>query len=73
MKFIYKISWFESKRHKIPHTNMYFEKPEHTRWVFETIDWFNDLVKVEYIMVGEDTMYYKCAVECSNREDLNMG
>ena len=66
MKFIYKISWFETKRHTKSHTNMYFENPEHTKWVFETNDWFNDLVKVEYIMVGEDTMFYKCAVESSN-------
>ena len=71
MKFIYKISWFESKRHKISHTDMYYENAEHTKWVFETIDWFNDLVRVEYIMVGEDTMFYKVAVESSNLRTAN--
>jgi hypothetical protein len=50
---------------------MYYENAEHTKWVFETIDWFNDLVRVEYIMVGEDTMFYKVAVESSNLRTAN--
>jgi hypothetical protein len=45
---------------------MYYENAEDTKWVFESCDWFNDLVRIEYIMVGDDTMYYKCAVESSN-------
>lgn len=65
-KFIYRCSWVESKRHKKPHTTMCFEKAEHTEWVFETGDWFQDLVKVEYIMVDVNQQYYKSAVANSN-------
>ena len=64
-KFIYKCSFFESKRHRISHTDMYYEKAEHTEWVFELEDWVSGLVRVEYIMVGDYTNYYKSAVENS--------
>jgi hypothetical protein len=44
---------------------MYFEKAEHTEWVFKTEDWFKDLVRVEYIQVAETLDYYKHAVNNS--------
>lgn len=61
-KFIYRCSWFESKRHKKSHTDMYFENAKHTEWVFNSCDYLNGLAKVEYIMVGENTKYYEMAV-----------
>jgi hypothetical protein len=64
-KFIYACSWIESKRHKKPHTTVYYEKAEHTEWVFKTEDWFKELVRVDYIMVAEHTVEYKMAVERS--------
>lgn len=66
MKFIYKISWFESKRHAKSYMDKYYENAEHTKWVFETADWFNDLVRVEYIMVDDTHTSYLTAVENSN-------
>lgn len=65
-KFIYKVSSFETKRHKKSHTNMYFAHAEHTEWVFNSCDYLNGLAKVEYIMVAADSKYYEMAVECSN-------
>jgi hypothetical protein len=47
---------------------MYYEKAEHTEWVFETTDWSNGLVKVEYIMEATHSEYYKSAVSNSNSQ-----
>jgi hypothetical protein len=66
-KYIYKCSWFETKKHKISHTDMYFEKAEDTKWIFETRDWFDDLVRIEYIMVHISRREYESAVSNSNR------
>lgn len=65
-KFIYKCSWFESKRHRISHTDMFYEHAEHTQWIFTSEAWFKDLVRVEYIQVAANAHIYKLAVETSN-------
>lgn len=65
VKYIYKCSWFETKRHSKSHTNMYFLKAEHTYWIFNSMEWFDGLVRIELIMVDENTDYYKSAVENS--------
>jgi hypothetical protein len=64
-KFIYRCSWFKTKRHTKSHTTMCFEKAEHTKWIFCSDDWFHELVKIEYIMVDVDQEYYKSAVRNS--------
>ena len=61
-KFIYKMSWFESKRHRISNCDMYFANPVHTR---DGLD--NPLCKVFYIAVDENDVYHKSAVENSNQ------
>jgi len=53
-KFIYKMSWFESKRHRISHTNMFYLREEDTRWGHE-----NQLCKI---------LVFKCCVK-SNEYD----
>jgi hypothetical protein len=60
-KFIYKCMWFDSKRHRTPNTTMYFEDAIDTKWIFYTPDWFNGLVRVEYIMVCPASMIYATA------------
>ena len=65
-KFIYKCSFFESKRHKISHTDMYYQKAEHTEWVLKSAAYLNGLAKVEYIMVAANSNEYKSAVENSH-------
>ena len=47
---------------------MYFENAEDTKWIFETQDWFLDLVRVEYIMVHSSRNEYKSAVNNSNKK-----
>lgn len=33
--FIYKMQWFDSKRHRKPNDETWFLKPEHTHWVWQ--------------------------------------
>lgn len=60
--FIYKIEWFETRRHKLSHTTMYFKDPKDVEWVFNSQDWFNNLARVEYIKVSKSSKYYEMAV-----------
>jgi hypothetical protein len=64
-QFVYKCSWFQSKKHKISHTNMYFLKAEETHWVFDTLEWLSGLVRVEYIKVCPQSPEYLQAVNNS--------
>ena len=64
-KYIYKCSWFKSKRHRISHTDMYFLKPEETHWIYETSDWFVDLVEIQYIMCSSTSPEYRMALNNS--------
>lgn len=66
VKMIYKVSSFQSRRHKKSHTDTYYENAEHTQWVFTSQQWFEYLIRVEYIQVGSNTNLYKMAVENSN-------
>jgi len=45
---------------------MYYEKAEHTEWVFGMDNWQRGLIRVDYVMVKSDSNDYKSAVENSN-------
>jgi len=64
--YIYKCSWFNTKRHTIPHTRQYYEKMEDTLWIFESEKWFQDLVRVELIKVNKNIREYQSAVRNSS-------
>ena len=68
LKYIYRIDWFHTKRHITPHTSMYFEKAEHTKWALLR-DYYPEIVRVEYIWVPSGSQEYKTAVESSQIED----
>jgi hypothetical protein len=73
-KYIYKCSWFDSKRHKKSHTDMYYENADDVKWIFETDEWFRDLARVEYIKVCNKSKYYQLASLSSklcNNKDSN--
>jgi len=61
VEYIYAIHWFETKRHKKSHTTMFYINADDVKWVFETLDWFNNLVRVEYIKVSSQSREYNCA------------
>ena len=61
MKYIYKISFYESKRHSISHTDMYFEREEDTRWSYH-----DENSKIFVIRVDEESNEYKSAVQNSD-------
>lgn len=67
-KYVYKVSWFESRRHKNSHTIMYFESQESVKWVLNTFEWYRDLARVEFIKVDEFSREYESAV---NNTKLN--
>ena len=67
-KYVYKVSWFESRRHKNSQTIMYFESQESVKWVFNTFEWYRDLARVEFIKVDEFSTEYESAV---NNTKLN--
>jgi len=68
--FIYRMSWFESRRHTKSHTDMYFLDPRHTYWGYS-----DPLCRIELIRVRIDTPEYGCAVSSSkvNQEKIDNG
>ena len=62
--FIYKISWYESKKHRVSGTDMYYLNPEDTTWIYERC-WNDEVVKVEYIRVLKNSVYYSTAYDSS--------
>ena len=64
MRLVYACRSFESRRHKISHTDMYFAKIEHTLWALE-----DPLTKIEVILVSSTGDIYRQAVGNSNIQD----
>jgi hypothetical protein len=64
-KFIYKIEWYESKRHTKSHTSMCYLNAKETEWVYE-YDWGKEKVEVRYVRVLENSQDYQMAVSSSN-------
>lgn len=60
-KYIFKMSWYKSKRHIKSHTDMYYKKEEHTRWGHS-----NPLCRIMVVKVSEDSNEYKQAIYRSN-------
>ena len=54
--YIYKMSWYDTPRHRISHTDMYFLQPHHTHW-----DFSDELCRITLIRVGIDSNEYKMA------------
>ena len=65
MEFIYKVSFYDNNRCKVSNSNMYYSKPEHTRWAFDS----HQIVKIFYIRVSEDSNEYKSALHNSKLMD----
>jgi len=62
IEFIYRISWYETKKHRISHTNIYVITASETEWVFDTDDYINNLVKVELIKTCRCSQEYGMAL-----------
>ncbi len=63
--FIYKCSFFDSKRHTVSHTDMYYNEEKHTRWVHCT----RDYTTVSVIRVLKNSEEYKSAIKNSQQEN----
>ena len=64
MKYIYKMSFYDSDRCIKPHTNMYYLKEEHTRWGHD-----RDLCRIFVIKVNEDSNEYSSALHNSSIDE----
>ena len=62
--FVYKISWYESKKHRVSNTDMYYLNSEDTAWIYDRF-WGREVVKVEYIRVLRNCCCYSAAYENS--------
>jgi len=63
MEFVYKMSWFESKRHSISHTDMYFARESDTRWGHR-----NPLCTITVVAVERGTPEYESAIRNTEEE-----
>ena len=61
MEYIFKISFYDTRRCKTSHTDMYYLKPEHTQWAFNSYQ----ITTVFYIKVSINSTEYKSAVKNS--------
>ena len=71
-EFIYRISWYESKRHTKSHTSMYYLKQQDTLWAFDTLDWVKGLLKVEIVRVSKISANYRMAVLNSRKQEESL-
>ena len=55
--YIYKMSWYESPRHKISHTDMYYLNEEDTRWGHDE----GERCEIRVIRVKRDSDDYRMA------------
>ena len=68
-EIIFKCSWYESKRHRKSHSNMYFKELKDTLWVFDRYEYNHGLARVELIKVSKNTNEYTSAVSNSELHD----
>jgi hypothetical protein len=61
MEYIYRISFYDTKRSRSSHTDMYYLKPEHTQWAFNQYQ----ITKIFYIKVPINSNEYDSAVKNS--------
>ena len=66
---IYKMSFYDSSRHRISHTDMYYAEEKHTRWGHRSPLEDGCICKIYCILVSKNTHYYNSAI--SNSERMN--
>lgn len=78
MEFVYRCSWFKTKRTLKSDTTMFYKEAKHTEWVFDTDDYKNGLVRVEYLPVCKMSSACESAIHNSkvknafpNKENIN--
>ena len=65
LKAIFRMSWYDSPRHRKSHTDMYYLKQHHTYWGFD-----DPLCRIQLIQVRTDTDKYYSALMNSHLADL---
>lgn len=64
--YVYKIDFFKEKGDIVPFQNIIVLNAEDTHWLFETKEWANELIKIEYAMILKESEIYLRAGITSN-------
>jgi hypothetical protein len=62
-RYIYKIAWFKTKRHLIPHTSVVRFDNEELNQYITSYDYHQGLVRIESIRVYREHKYYQIAID----------
>ena len=55
---VYKVDIFKEKGDITPYQNNIFLHPEDTDWIFETKQWADELIKIEYARIPKNSEIY---------------
>jgi hypothetical protein len=61
IEYVYCCKWFDTRRHTISHTDMYYLFPNDVKWIFDTDEYLRKLVRIEYMPVCKKSPSYKSA------------
>ena len=61
MGYVYKVSCYESKRHRTSHTDVYYATPQDCQWALDSCDYRRGLIQIHLIQVKQSDMKYKSA------------
>ena len=61
MGYVYKVSCYESKRHRISDTDVYYATPQDCQWALDSLDYKQGLIQVHLIQVKQSDMKYQSA------------
>ena len=61
MGYVYKVSCYESKRHRISDTDVYYATPQDCQWALDSLDYKQGLIQIHLIQVKQSDMKYQSA------------
>jgi hypothetical protein len=61
MGYVYKVSCYESKRHRTSHTDVYYATPQDCQWALDSCDYKRGLIQIHLIQVKQSDMKYQSA------------
>jgi len=64
--YVFKVDFFKEKEDKTPFQNILFVNAEDCHWIFQTKQWAEELIKIEYASIPVDDPLYLRAKVTSN-------
>jgi len=73
--YVYKVDFFKEKDDKTPFQNILFVNAEDCHWIFQTKQWAEELIKIEYAIIPKESQTYlraeitsKCLKDLKEKE-----